>query len=1488
MRKTFLPSTFLYKFYWTLYSAYIAAIEQSTIPKYVLVFFSYYVTVSTSLSLLPFSDQNFNLNMFRVLVYFISGKQQKEKVPTQFFVYLVIFVLLIASLILSSLFSLKSNRFKHFISNLIIVNLKILVPIFYCFMCSQVGEGFAVLIKDGFDASVLLYTLIILCFTLLLLLTTHLVTNNHVEFVGGITSFFTAKLGTIYYSTIGLMRILAFLNESDNKIVSIIFSILSFALIIFIGLYCAMTNIFINQDTTISETCTLYGPLFYVLLSSFIELETPIILGLFCISSFIGWLVNHSIIKHHIRRALVNFDDVTSQDTSFNSVYPKLNISFFTDLRNALIQGNEMMLQPEFYERIMQEFQSTEEFIIHFLRIVSIYKSNYVALENAYDDVRRDTSSITEKLFYVGIERIINTRKSSETKECKRSIKKVKLEIESHKRSLVNYWKSIQDGNFGEVFTLVERCKKEERHITGTFEKLISDYSNCSKVYRQFINYLTKVACNVDLANYYKARLDIVTSCGGNLPDDIENKAKEMFILLPYKLKEEKFQINLTENPAEMSTSSQHSMGSMSTSLDETEQNEFDMSSQNIRATCSNIKFTTNNWLTFIMLLSFIATFCIGVVALCSQTMTGLNIYNGLLSFVGTFTSLLISVPKNSYNILSDGLVQRGVLKTKEDEFAVIHATEEVVKTYDSILSDTVQISNFIDDYVTIIPDSMQYTTDVSSLRRASKCTMNIYDKSSGVVSVQQGTLGYAAAINELVKDFLHYSSEDFDNNVDFSDEAWFLSSVTNEETICTVFKKFTEYIRSDMMVYADTINSYSITYPTICTVVDVLIVIIGLIFYAKLTKEFNNIAKTLSKIPVVAIIQRCNKLVTNDDDSNEHEAARASKLDSMSQTGEGVSHTITLIIFIIANIIFIIEPWVFGVALNNDDIELRSLPTQAYHISSVAALIYRQSAILKRCIAKANTKAIGVDDSVDLETQYATNLDSLVNAISLLLLGSESGTEYSIITNKYQTSEMFLAGEEEVSKDDTEHDFIAKYPVIESIEFFVSEMNYFKSHLTDPDYMKNDNERLLNILHFTDQKLGPILAKGDSAVKESANNLVSEKLSAIISFIVLALIVNSICAIVSVTYQSTIIDTVRYSLTTLCMLRADIVQSNDAVSLLLAGDFTTHHNYVIVDQHYVDAIEDSTDAMIFNVDVNANIISMNKAATGFFRDNKAKSFGEFTEVTPDIQAILVAKTKQMYSIEREFTEEIKGANGEPTTNKYKMKLDIYKPSLANYAIVIAQRDREKEKFDKLREARNQLIDNIIYRINPHDIRNLYSYETTMVIVERVIICAVRVLNFELTEETIDKTLEFTSQFNKANYAASKEASDCVIVKKLGTVIFGICNMRNHNNNFEQVVADMCTYIKSLKRICEEKGIKITTAACSSSKVAVGRLSQKTSNFNIYGLEVEEAYRFVRRGNENELRIDQKVFNFLPKDKTRNTLEDKNDVDCFVVNISDL
>ena len=391
-------------------------------------------------------------------------------------------------------------------------------------------------------------------------------------------------------------------------------------------------------------------------------------------------------------------------------------------------------------------------------------------------------------------------------------------------------------------------------------------------------------------------------------------------------------------------------------------------------------------------------------------------------------------------------------------------------------------------------------------------------------------------------------------------------------------------------------------------------------------------------------------------------------------------------------------------------------------------------------------------------------------------------------------------------------------------------------------------------------------------------------------------------------------------------MLNIDYIQSNEAITSLLAGDLSHIRASIGIDHHFIDGTNQNVNDFIFKINIATEISQPNRKAKRFFDRNKISYLKDFIPLPSEgiellhseekgecsfiVNADDINETIQKSIIERKISKsDKKQKNKKEDTKLIQEQIENNKTLAKEFAhpmfvtirrvcdddpllIVIVSRDIRKEKLVDSKANKIKELDAIMKRILPHDLRSLYNDENTVIWKEKVVLVAIKMLQTEqYSEETIDNTLNTMTVFNQIVYAAAKNVKDCSIAKKFSTTIFAVFNFVSQEYAYKDIIPQCVQFIKEIKKNCDEKNIQITVSIVPTENIALGRLHKLSTNFNLYAKEMSASYALVRMGKPSFVRLTKKAEKFLTvaqKSKAQSQEVENGNYQCFEIDISDL
>ena len=1508
-KRGIIPTPFLLLLHESSLKALIASIDSIRVSSFAYKILIFYVVISTALSFFPFYNDNFVLHPFDFLIHFVSYNYQQSAALTNFLVIFIIYVvcLLLEFLCLYKFF--RSSKFPPWAGYLFIIIFAFVYPLITIFSADQIGNIIFLFVQGGFNVGNFIEMIVLMAIICLNLYTFYLVTYNYAPFVDGFTFCFTSSMALKFYSWICILRILSKPASISTDLTRLILSIISLVVLVLFVAYCLYMNLFIMKERTSIILSVFYASFIYQIYELSTTIENGLVFIIFFLGSILGIYVNNLIMSVIVRKSIEKMDLIQEDNTLIEELYPNYGTKFLCDIRNAFSMGHYYVLSGQIFQLAEDVEIKSTEFFIHFMKVMAIYKVKVPDLASSYFGIRDfEAESVIMYFFNIGIKHLIDLRSPIETNECKKKIEATRVAIKELRTYLIKYWRSVQQGTSDNIYQYADVCRKSQAKVDGYFETLMRNWPNCEKIYKFYVLYLNKIVCDYEKVDTVIAQYKNVKNSRGNVPDSIELRAKSMFPTFPLDINSD-FNSGLysanesqqvLKKPDKQSTASSLSLGSSGSSLSaslNTEEKEEHSNTLNLRYVCEHTPMRTNLYLIAFSCFTLILVFVVGVVLTYVMVIQGYNTYNMTIEFMTSFTSLTIYVPKCAYNILSDGLENIDAYISKETEYNILGIQETLLPNYYFLLPDVLEVSSLIDNYIVVIPKALELTSGLTSIRKNSKVNFGMFSDGVSPVQCEYVNISYAAAVNQITEYFMRYSTEDYDNGLDFSKQQWFLSSIHNSKPTTDVIMQFSERIASDVMDYIDVINDYTIVFPTIATILACLALFVGVIFIIVETVQFSNISKALSKIPPVIIIEECRKLMShlsnsrddktkNNADKKEKEKASNLGRDFKSLEGKirvmGGYPIVFLISFYALFIaILIATSWVFGVFLRQDEPTFRCLPLLNQYFSIFVSRVYNQLILFKRTIAAHKGKTFGVDTIDELTEQFRTNLMEIVQYSSYITLGEEDGLSFGILFNNFQATTDFLSQ----SMSDTflgVHDALLSYPPLQSIEIILNEFSYFSHHINEQTVFTDDNFRAVSIIHFClDHILNDFISTSNSLRDTLDETIQSQQVNAA-AFLACILVVDFIFLIIFYVSQYIVKENTRYVITTLALLNPTYIQTNEAISTLLSGDFSVKHNALVIDSKFIEGIEENVDSAVFRINESYEIKNMNKHAQDIFVEKKIQYLNDYVDIPKDeVTKIFQSPKLATYKCTIEMQAEDEATHKQYT---YPLSISFTKPNAQfQGAIVIMTRNKDIEKAKFLIDRKHEEIDNIMKRIIPHDMRDSFKENSYNMWVQDVVLVSVKLLTFSPTEETVQQTLQTMTEFNRANYDAVKECRDCSVAKKFSTIIFSIINMKEHQMKKKaEMIEDALKYLRSVYKNCSEKELTICAAVTYVENMAIGRLSRLTTNFNLYSPEMHTNYSLVRTGKEPAIRFDRKCSKLLPEQyNNKLTTEDFEYMDPF-------
>lgn len=1436
----------------TIYDYYTYILDNFILPTWLYPFAKVYVTFATCLLFTNFHQAGTGIKPLEVFLNLYATALDDQWATINFIINLILNVIIYSSIIGCSIVYTTRSHMRKWSTTFNVICIEFLMPFILLTSGSQIGNNVGLLYDDIRNSIIWLYTIIQLFWVVVTFIFNSLFLASYIPFVPGRSSALTPAFQSFELNIIIVIRILArSANATIGTIVAKICRVL-IAILLAIGIFIIIFYN-INHSRTYSAFISAVFCAGFVLdvLGIFISLDWVIRLLIFFGIIAIGTFVINIILKRQQKKVSEIFTAMENEELTFEDVFPKINGQYLRYCMEAFKMGHPYLLTFKPLVEGAHNENTNSKVWMFYLRVLAIYNSRIYDLMNACSEFKRlGFADIQSILFVRGIEHIIEYRSPKVTKQCKSILKNIQTQTRMLKGTVVKYWEAIESDYPGGAYAYGASAQKQMDQIEKVYDSALTKWPNASLIYKSYSRFINHI-CNNRMKGEQYAALGSLT----RKIDLIEIRAKKLFPLLPMVLPDPENAMredahNKNDGASVLSASL---AGSSSNSLNDNEELEAELAQQNtLYEMGKRASIPINYCITAFVIISFILLFELGVVMTNVIILQKYQVFKTLLEFLSSFTSMLFYSSRTVYYMASFvadklSLSYNTTTVTKllgaESELATLNSTSNL------IISDIMELNTNIANFLSLKPTVKDYIGNVTELVTNIQIKYNmIYLNTSNIFNNNKPYIPLLAAMNVQASYISSFSQKFVENAASYQREKWFMYMLENNYRVNDALDLISKYVASNMLDFATEINQFAMIMCIVFSCISVLVFPITLIMLRIQAKKYDYIINSMHKIPSLVIIQHISELTNNSLEDKNNRAEVALQI----QNSHGIQTVLVSILSGFCIIIFAAIYVVNYLVLTQSTDSFRVLPYQMMNSALLANHIYNEMATMKRVFGVNQNLSFNADTSYLGKTIWPKTTRKIEDSIDQMLFGisSQTNVSYGYLLTKSNSRNLFFSGEN--STGTSLHDFMIKFGYVFSIEVDASEIRFFDDKATNKNIFNRDNERLNNMLHYNDIHLSTgILDKIISNTFVDMNDVIQKQVALaivtpIVGFLILATFIG-----IFVYYQGKVLRTFRFTIMSLSMLDQKFIQSNERLLDIVAGDFNSDKQSESIPSHYIQCLKEHTNDPVILTTKNFDIIEMNNAAKNISKNAvHAKNVEDlFGNIPNEFRKVVESNEPCMESVERIMKDD--------DGKEYIAAVSITQTN-NNDIFIIIHRDIVAEQLKEEREKTESKLKNIIYRLVPHDFREIFGDNLFRTVqFENLLVLAIRAKNITFNEDDDDDKLKVTlnkmSIFNKSIINASKSSDDCAIAKKHNMTNFVIFNFKSQKRSMTQPMEQALEIIKQVNSECSSNGISISASVAYAKMCFIGIPSINKANFNVFFPELGMMLHSLDNSNEDEL-----------------------------------
>lgn len=1455
--KQILPKTLVQLICETVYDYHLYILDNCVLPKFVYYFTRVYVTMATCLLFTNFHQSGTGLKPLEVFLNLYATELNEQWAMINFVIDMLVFGIMYISIIYFSILYTYRNYLSKFSSYFNVIMVEVIMPFMMLTTGSQIGNNVGLLYANIKNYTIWIYTMISLAWVLLSILCYNVFLSAYIPFIPGRSVAMSSSLQAFELNIITAVRILARgANATPGTNIAIAFRVCIAALLAYGIFMIIFWNIYHSRNYSAFIASVFCAGLVLDIFAIFLKLDWVIRLILFFGIILIGYFVIGFILKSVNKKIMAIFTAIENEEISFEDAYPKINNTYLRHCYEAFKSGHPFMLtfKPLVYG---SHNENTNPRIWRFyLRVLAIYNSRIYDLMNASQELKRlGYTDIKTQLFLRGIDHMIEIRSRKISKPCSLVLKNIQANTRSLRSTLVKYWQAIQSGEAGTAYAYGASAQHQMDEIEKSYVSTLTKWPNVPNIYKHYSRFLNYICFNRLKSEIYASAANMSRTV-----DFAEIQAKAVFPMIPVVLPDVESLLNpAPQQQNQDQAPSMLSSGSVGTDLERNEQEQEELTAQNtLYEMGKSCNVPINRAITIFTVLAFIILFVLGIVLTNILTLQKNDVYETLLQFLSSFTSLLFYTSRPVYRILSIIAEAENISYNTSKVIQMLGADDElddVVSPFDQITSDISALWDNIDSLERLRSEASAYIGNVSYILTSIKVKTNyLYINKKGAVKNNKNFIPLMSAITTHASFISEFSKDFIANPIPAKKERFFMRMLENNYRIMDVITSLSNYVTDHMLEYTKDFVSTALTMTAVFSAISVLIFPIVLVLLRIQAIQYGHIIQSMHKIPSIVIIQHISELTPKTDDEKNNNAEAKLQI----QDSHGIPTLLVSGLSVVCIIVFIAISFINYYMLTRSINKFKVLPYQMKNGALLANHIYDNIANLKRVWAFLNGKKFNADTDYMGTNVFPDTADKIESGIDDALFGVADNLSYGYLLVPSETRQLFFDTED--TNGTSYHDLFVKFGYVFSLEVDVSEMHYITTNALDRQISNKDNDRIAMWIHYNDYHLSTgILDKLVTNTFVDMKNVIESQQAIAIATPVIGFLILTAFLSVFIYYQMQVLRTFRFTIMTLSMLDQKFIQTNERLLDIAAGNFTSDGQSDSIPSHYIECLKESSQDAIIICNKNFDIIESNGPAKQLSSlGANAKNIEDIMGINDELRKAADSSTAIMLNFKKQF----KAPNGK----MYEMEASATQTNNGEI-IIILHRDHANEQLKEERQKTEENLKNLIYRILPHDFREAFQEQPfKTVLFENILILAVKAKNIVIKEEEddegIERILTMMDQFNKAVVDASKKSDDCALVKKHNFMSILVFNIKSQKKTMQQPLAMAIDVVKAIKEECDKNQIVISAVAVASKNCIIGIPSLNKATFNIFAPELQTCMTGIDTAGDNELvchRLDREI-----------------------------
>jgi len=1312
------------------------------------------------------------------------------------------------------------------------------------------------------------------CVILLAMLVFHIYFNNifiysYVAYCGGRSLTWTGTATTQILSLVYLHLFFSRIAELSPKSHFLVFALLfGFVQVIYIALgvivsplikvhYCGFwLGILASSFTSFCLNMFRYYGL---------EMDSELVFVVFISAVFVFIPLVIWITLYREKQSLSILSMYESGALTFPEAFP-IKFAFLRHSRAGFKYGDVYTLSWAPFRDAVDFWPDSELIWRQWLRLLAIYSEENNLLASSMAAMKsREFEGFQTKSFLAQIKSISNGRHRHNTPELSRELKMLDVKIKSAKQVLASYWRSISENSTSDAYDMASAAKKETDEIIAKYRQLVLMYPNNASVCSRLSRFLDQIMFDPKSAYYWRLRADKLKEQKTVMYDKVKSKGLALFPHIPKHL-DRNFSDDIRMSESFRQFNSSNSQG-MSAGDFETEEIDFDPSS--IREIGMSMPLWSIRYIYLLLILVVIIAF---LAATFSPTIILVSNFNKFLKQFSSLSSVsdsMMIINKLSYYLLTETMTNASMIFTKQQESTMLGSGIDTMNTTLEIQNNVALLSSSINSLYDSFQESVGFGSSVSEFKQNNLFELIEPIEVNGSIEYNSYNVTLMVALNSLSSNSFLYDP----SNQAFFNDLWFLKYISNAHVVIEAVKAFEIVVLSELESTITDSISFASTLTIVFLIVTALIIPAASFSIVQLSSYWTYIIGSIGSLPRVAlkkVVSRYEK-ITDEEQMNYQEQKYLSiftKLSSTRDQSGGLPTSRILIYFVVSFVLSCVCVFFMAAVLSSNSIKLFIIPHRYQIVLDSATKFLQFNSIMLRAVALSEGIPFWQDTAESISDILNLTSYALSNTINELLFKSVEGINAGIVFNEESRDKLLFDGDQTWVSEASITNLLSKFPgivfldIMETISKDIASQNV--STIT-----KTNFQRIL-VDHMTVMNLIPnLLSTITKECEESAENTTSSQAIILFGLSVGLLIFGIVTILLPVIKTNKVSEAIHFALSSLSMVDINYVYESASVSSILSGNTTGFSSATDSIREYLENISDLASAFIVTTNNSMQLLSMNKTAAkrcGLneldWKNSHISMVVSFEDQEPIKMANDIFDNKISSHV---FKTNVK-IHGEEMASLKSIGIfgavDIKQP-IVLFIIFDPPAVDEKRKQIELEKDR---IANILVHNIPKELKTHFSLTSDHFQLEQrfVLICAIKMMNYQELSSSMDteNVKNNVATFRNTIRKIASESIDAIPLKSIANITFVAFNMRKQATMVYPITSEALQFCKKVAQTLEttESGF----AMALSKKIVYGRLSQQTTNVDLFSSAVPLCYSMGRKSKKGTIYLTQKVVNALP------------------------